>query len=159
MFRELERKNKAISKDECIELLKTETRGVLSVLGEHDYPYGMPLNHYYDEKSGNIYFHVGIQNSHRTDSLKKHNKVSFCCYEKGCRKDGQWAYTVKSVIVFGTVSLIRDRDRIRDITTKLSYKFTTDTQYITKEIEGSIERTLLLELHPQHISGKVVIEA
>ena len=159
MFRELERKHKAITKEECIALLKAETRGVLSVLGDNDYPYGMPLNHYYDEESGKIYFHTGTQNSHRTDSLKKHNKVSFCCYDQGYRKEGQWAYNVKSVIVFGKISLINDAVKIRDITTKLSYKFTTDKQYITKEIEANIDRTLLLELSPEHISGKFVIEA
>jgi hypothetical protein len=32
MFRELQKKNKQISMEECIELLKKETRGVLSVL-------------------------------------------------------------------------------------------------------------------------------
>ena len=31
MFRELVRKNKEISKEECIEILKSEKRGVLSV--------------------------------------------------------------------------------------------------------------------------------
>ena len=34
MFRELVRKNKQLSNESCIELLKTETRGVLSVLGD-----------------------------------------------------------------------------------------------------------------------------
>ena len=38
MFRELQRKNKQISMEDCIEILKKETRGVLSVIGEDDYP-------------------------------------------------------------------------------------------------------------------------
>ena len=49
MFRELVRKNKEISKEECIEILKSEKRGVLSVNGEGGYPYGMPMNHFYNE--------------------------------------------------------------------------------------------------------------
>ena len=59
MFRELLRKNKQISTEECIEVLKSETRGVLSVLGDDDYPYGTPINHFYNEENGNIYFHCG----------------------------------------------------------------------------------------------------
>lgn len=47
MFRELQRKNKQIPHEECIELLTNETRGILSVLGHDGYPYGMPMNHYY----------------------------------------------------------------------------------------------------------------
>ena len=57
MFRELTRKNKMISMEECIQLLKDETRGVLSVIGDDDYPYGMPMNHWYNEEDGKIYFH------------------------------------------------------------------------------------------------------
>ena len=37
MFRELIRKNKALPLQECIRILKEETRGVLSVLGEDDF--------------------------------------------------------------------------------------------------------------------------
>ena len=55
MFRELVRKNKQLSHEECIAILKEETRGVLSVLGDNDYPYGMPMNHWYNEEDGNIY--------------------------------------------------------------------------------------------------------
>ena len=42
MFRELKRKNKQISNEECIRLLKTEMRGVLSVLGTTTIPMARP---------------------------------------------------------------------------------------------------------------------
>ena len=50
MFRELVRKKQQISQEECISILKAEPRGVRSVLGDDGYPYGMPLNHYYEEE-------------------------------------------------------------------------------------------------------------
>ena len=59
MFRELVRKKKQISMEECIRILKSEPRGVLSVLGDDDYPYGMPMNHFYNKEDGKIYFHCG----------------------------------------------------------------------------------------------------
>ena len=46
MFREMMRKKQQISREECIEVLKSQPRGVLSVLGDEDYPYGMPMNHW-----------------------------------------------------------------------------------------------------------------
>ena len=76
MFRELVRKNKELSKDECIKILIQEKRGVLSVIGDNDYPYGMPMNHFYNEDDDAIYFHCG-NIGHRLDSIKKSNKVSF----------------------------------------------------------------------------------
>ena len=56
MFREMLRKKQALSLEKCKEILKTETRGVLSVLGENGYPYGMPMNHFYNEGDGCLYF-------------------------------------------------------------------------------------------------------
>lgn len=158
MFRELIRKNKKLSMQECVEILKNEKRGVLSVIGDDDYPYGMPMNHFYNEDDGKIYFHCG-KIGHRLDSLRKHNKVSFCTYDNGYRKEGEWALNVKSVIVFGKIEIIEDADKIADITKKLSYKFTQDENYINREIELFLNKTLLLELTPEHISGKSVTES
>ena len=47
MFRDMLRKKQQLSQEECIAILKNEPRGVLSVLGDDDYPYGMPMNHCY----------------------------------------------------------------------------------------------------------------
>ena len=158
MFRELTRKQKKLSDEECIKILKEENRGVLSVLGDDNYPYGMPMNHWYNEEDGKIYFHCG-KVGHRLDALKKHDKVSFCIYDKGYRNEGEWAWNVKSVIVFGRITIIDDADTIADITRKLSYKFTQDESYIEKEIRESGPATLLLQLDPEHICGKIVVEA
>ncbi len=158
MFRELLRKNKALSQEECINVLKTETRGVLSVLGDNDYPYGMPMNHWYNEEDGNIYFHCG-KVGHRLDALKKHDKVSFCTYDNGYRNEGEWALNVKSVIVFGRIEIVDDMDNIVDITTKLSHKFTQDEDYISEEIKKYAKGTLLLKLVPENICGKLVTES
>lgn len=158
MFRELLRKNKALSMYECVEILKNETRGVLSVLGDEGYPYGMPMNHWFNEEDGKIYFHCG-NTGHRLDALRKYDKVSFCTYDKGYRNQGEWALHVKSVIVFGRVEIIDDIGKIADITTKLSHKFTQDEAYIQKEIEMHGHRTLLLQLTPEHVCGKMVTEA
>ena len=107
MFRNLLRKNKEISREECIELLTSETRGILSVNGDDGYPYGMPMNHYYNADDGCIYFHCG-KIGHRVDSLKTSDKVSFCVCERGREVEGDWALDVRSVIVFGRVAIIDD---------------------------------------------------
>ena len=158
MFRELVRKKQALSREDCIDVLQKETRGVLSVIGDDGYPYGAPMNHWYNEEDGAIYFHCG-NIGHRLDALKRHDKVSFCTWDQGSREAGEWAWTVNSVIVFGRIEIVDDMDTIVDITTKLSLRFTQDLDYIRKEIEGHAHRTLLLRLTPEHISGKRVNEA
>ena len=54
MFREIVRKKQQIPTAECIEILRTQLRGVLSVNGDDGYPYGMPMNHWYCEADGKI---------------------------------------------------------------------------------------------------------
>ena len=158
MFRELIRKNKKIPMEECIHVLKTEKRGVLSVQGDNGYPYAMPMNHWYNEEDGRIYFHCG-KVGHRLDALKQNNKVSFCTYDQGYRKEGEWALNIRSVIVFGKIEILDAPDQIVDITTKLSLKFTQDHAYIQSEIQRYAHGTLLLVLTPEHICGKLVEES
>ncbi len=158
MFREMLRKKQKISDDDCIVLLKKEKRGVLSVIGDGGYPYGFPINHYYNENDGRLYFHCG-KKGHKLDAIKACNKASFCVYDKGYKKENDWALNIKSVIVFGKIEIVDDMDTIIDISRKLSYKFTTDESYIDNEIKKFAKATLLLKLKPEHISGKLVNES
>lgn len=158
IFRELARKKQQLSDAECIEILKNEKRGVLSVLGDEGYPYGMPMNHYYNEADGCIYFHCG-KRGHRTDSLRNCDKVSFCVYDEGYRKAGEWALNIKSVIVFGRMEIVDDLERVREISALLSRKFTADEAYIQGEIERFAANTDLLVLTPEQICGKAVNES
>lgn len=157
MFRELVRKNQQLPTEECIEILTKETRGVLSVLGDEGYPYGTPMNHFYNTDDGCVYFHCG-NIGHRLEALRNYDKVSFCVMEQGEKHEGEWFYRTRSVIVFGKIDIIDDHDAIVDLTTRLSYKFIQDEDYIQKEIEGSLHRTLLLRLKPEHICGKRITE-
>ena len=159
MFREMTRKHKEIPREECLELLRKEKRGVLSVIGDEGYPYGMPLNHFYDDRDGCLYFHCGTQESHRQDALRRCDKVSFCVTEAGENKGHPWALEVRSVILFGKARILTDWDTIVDISARLSRKFTGDERYIEKEIAASGPRTLLIKVTPEHICGKRVLEA
>ena len=157
MFRNIVRVKQALPEEECIAILKKEPRGVLSVLGDDDYPYGMPLNHYYNEEDGKLYFHSGMT-GHRIDAIRRHPKASFCVYDEGVREDGNWYLTIRSVIVFGKVEIVENREKIYEIARKLSRKFTGDEDYIENEISKSGPRTLMFALIPEHMTGKRVTE-
>ncbi len=157
IFRPMRRMKQAVSREECIELLKTERRGVLSVVGDNGYPYGVPINHYYDEETGQLYFHGG-KIGHRVDAVKGCNKVCYTVFDKGCLKPGDWALNVKSVIIFGRISIVEDEARAIDLCRRLSYKFTDDENYINDEIEKCAKATLVMELTVEHMTGKLVNE-
>ena len=77
MFRKMRRFKQELSHEECVEVLKTQPRGVLSVLGEDGYPYGLPMTHWYNEVDGKIYFHCAGE-GHKIDAIRACDKVSFC---------------------------------------------------------------------------------
>lgn len=158
MFRDLTRKNKAATREECIRLLESENRGVLSVQGDDGYPYGMPMNHWYDAETGCLWFHCG-HGGHREDALTRCDKVSYCVYDQGWAHPGEWVKHVTSVIVFGRMEIVDDQDEVVRVATALSHKFTDDEGYIAREIKAFAHETRLLKLTPEHISGKHVTES
>ncbi|MCR4750669.1 MAG: pyridoxamine 5'-phosphate oxidase family protein [Eubacterium sp.] len=158
MFREMLRKKQQLPQEECIRILKEELRGVLSVLGDDGYPYGVPINHYYCEQDGKLYFHGG-KKGHKIDAVRRYDKASFCVYDDGFRKDGEWPLHIKSVIVFGRIEFVEDRETVYQISRELSHKFTDDESYIDREIRQYGPGTLLFALVPEHISGKIVEES
>ena len=158
MFREMRRKKQQISEEECREVLRNEPRGVLSMLGDDGYPYGIPMSFWYDEESGSIFFH-GAKTGHKIDSIRRCDKVSFCVYDNGYRRDGEWALNIKSVVVFGRIRTVDDHDRAMEVSRRLGYKFTSDSSYVEHEIISSGPSVLCLELVPEHITGKLVNES
>jgi nitroimidazol reductase NimA-like FMN-containing flavoprotein (pyridoxamine 5'-phosphate oxidase superfamily) len=158
MFRPVQRVRQQLPEEECLNILKNEKRGVLSVLGDDGYPYGMPLNHYYNEADGKLYFHSGKQ-GHKIDAINADNRVSFCVYDEGFKKDGEWALNIRSVIVFGRIEIVEDYDTAMAIVRQLSLKYTDDISYIDREIQQSGKNTLVFRLVPEHITGKLVNES
>ena len=154
-FRELMRIKQQLPEDECFTMLRDLKRGVLSVNGDNGYPYGMPLNHYYED--GYLYFHGG-RSGHKIEALKKDCRASYCVYDEGYRNEGEWHLNIKSVIVFGRVEFIDDEEKVIEISRKLSHKFTNDDNYIDEEIRRSLKGTAMFALKIEHISGKIVKE-
>lgn len=158
MFRDMLRKKQQLPIEECIELLKTQPRGVISLLGDDGYPYGLPIDHWYCEEDGKLYFHCG-KRGHKIDAIQNCDKASFCVMDEGFRREGEWALNIRSVIVFGRVRILEDQDRAIAITRQLSYKYTADTAFIEREIAQSGRNVLVFSLTPEHITGKLVNES
>ena len=158
MFRKMRRFKQQISDAECIEILKNTKRGVLSLIGDDGYPYGIPIDHWYCEDDGRIYFH-GAKEGHKIDSIKKCDKTSYCVYDDGYRKEGEWALNIKSVITFGRIKLVEDEEKAREICMAITRKFTDDEEYLQKELVNSFPRVQCFEINPEHMTGKLVNES
>ena len=158
MFREITRKKQALPMEKIIEILDTEKRGVLSVLGDDGYPYGVPMNYWYNKENGYLYFHSG-KKGHKVEALAANNKVSFCVYDSGYKNEGEWALNISSVIVFGRVHVVENHEDAMRICKEMSLKYTADLAYIEEEIQKFGDATLCYELRPEHMTGKIVNES
>lgn len=158
MFRQMRRFKQQISKEECIKILKEQPRGVLSLIGDDGYPYGIPIDHWYCVEDGKLYFH-GAKEGHKIDAIKACDKASYCVMDQGFKKDGEWALNINSVIVFGRISLVEDPEKAKIICTEICRKFTDDEAYLQHELEHAFPRVQCLELTPEHMTGKLVNES
>ena len=75
MFRDMRRKNQLLPPEEAESILRQGTSGVLSLLGDGGYPYGVPLSYVYH--NGRLYFHCA-KAGHKLDAIRREGKCSFC---------------------------------------------------------------------------------
>ena len=157
MFREMRRFKQTLGTEECVEILKEQKRGVLSVLGDDGYPYGIPINYYYDEKDNAFYFHCAVE-GHKTDAVKRCDKASFCVIDGGEKRDGEWFLRFKSVIAFGKVKTVVEESKKKEICEKLCEKFGQGKEYAEEEWKKFSRNVNCLVFNVEHLSGKSVKE-
>ena len=154
-FRKIRRHKQELSKEECVDILSNEPRGVLALLGDYDYPYALPMSHVY--VNGKIYFH-GAMEGHKHDAVEKCDRVSYCVMDEGVKNDDGWSYTFKSVIVFGKIRFLTDKTEKIEKLTHLGDKFFPTHEETVNEISRLLDRTEVFEITVEHMSGKIVQE-
>lgn len=156
MFRKMRRFKQQLTKEQCEEVLIKQKRGVLSIHGEDGYPYGIPMDHYYDPKTQKIYFHGALE-GHKIDAISANNKVCYTAISDGVKESDDWPLTFHSVICFGHIEKVTDEKLQKEICLNLTLKF-TDEDYAIKEYEKAGKRVLCLAITIDHMSGKRVVE-
>ena len=160
MFREMRRFKQLLPIEQDVKILTEARRGVLSVLGDDGYPYGIPLNFVYDPtcgEFGSIFFHTALT-GHKVDAITACDKASFCTMDEGHRNEGEWWYYVNSVICFGRVSIVEDPQRKFEALAKLGTKYFPPEVDLQGEIDHGSARVHMMEFKIEHMTGKHVQE-
>jgi len=156
MFREMRRKNQALSLEECILILNNGTSGVLAVSGDNDYPYAVPLSYVYHDSK--IFFHCAIS-GHKLDAISRNEKVSFCVIDQDKVVPQEYTTYFRSVIVFGKARILEDEAEKRSALEKLAARYSPDyEQGRLQEIDKQLKRVCVVELAIEHMTGKEAIE-
>ncbi len=154
-FRKMRRFKQQLSDEECVRILTQEKRGVLALIGDGGYPYAVPMDFVYD--NGAVYFH-SAKEGHKIDALSSCEKLSFCVVTKGEKPDEDWAYYVRSVIVFGRGRMISDDEEKISALRLLGNKYYPSSQEVEEEILKDGDRAAVIALSIEHMTGKKVHE-
>ncbi len=151
MFRERRRKRQLLNRRGHRECSR------FSVLGDNDYPYAVPLNYVYCD--GKIYFH-SAKAGHKLDAMIRNSKVSFCVIDQDNIIPEEYTSYFRSMIVFGKMHIIEDKEEKRKVIEKLAIKYSPKDSKVNRKrvIEKEEKALCMLELCIEHISGKESIE-
>lgn len=157
MFREVSRNSKQIlSAERCEAILNKATSGVLNLLGDDDYPYGVPISYAY--KDGRLYFH-GMPCGHKMDAMTKHEKASFTIIETDQVVAEEYTSYFRSVIVFGKMRVLEKPGEKVEGLMNLVDKYSADYRDGgMDEINGKLNGVSVFVLEIEHISGKEASE-
>ena len=157
MYPEMRRKKQALSPAACDAILQAGTSGVLALSGADGQPYAVPLSYVYHE--GKVYFHCA-RAGHKLDLLNQNPKVSFCVIGQDQVVPEQYTTYYRSVIVFGTVRRLTAGEEKRAAILALARRYSPDepAEKVDAEIARYWDALCMLELTPDHITGKECIE-
>ncbi len=170
MFREIRRKEKQLTTEECNAILTKAEYGTLATMGADGYPYAVPVNYVF--QNGCIYFHCATV-GHKLDNIDNCSNVSFnivtdvkvvpLTTDKNV-DDTDITFSgfdtnFNSVIVFGKAEEVFESEKMDGLCALLK-RFLNESEYNKykdsgiKYIENSLKRTKLIRIEIEHMTGK-----
>ncbi|MCL2498607.1 MAG: pyridoxamine 5'-phosphate oxidase family protein [Symbiobacteriaceae bacterium] len=153
----MRRQDRQMDEVDALAFLQQATFGVLS-LCDHDTPYGIPLNHFYEE--GKLYFHAATA-GRKLDIIAQNPKASYVVAECSSIKDSPngllcgFGTYFRSVICNGTIQIITDPREKAVIASRLTRHLAQEAAAgmldVTPQETASI---IIMALTIENISGK-----
>lgn len=141
--------------EEIVQILLSQTNGVLSLIDSEGEPYGVPLSFAYDG-NGSIYFHSALA-GRKIDSIAANRQGSFCVVQQDLIVPEEFTSYFRSVIVKGEIEVVHDRDELLRGLNLLCEKYSAGINS-DEEISRCIDRVCVFKLSISSMSGKEAIE-
>ena len=160
MFREMRRIRQQISLEECAEILRRATSGVLGLHGDDGYPYTVPVSFVYQEGGtglGIIGFHCA-KTGHKIDAIRRDNKVSFTVIDRDEVMPRERTTKFSRVIAFGRARILEDEAEMRRAANAIGAKYSKGFEDLyMQETEDTIRKGRLccVEITIEHMTGKI----
>ncbi len=149
----MNRPERRIAENEAKEILKKGTFGVLSAVRKNGAPYGVPINYFYCEEDGALYFHcakTGLKN----DCILVDSRVSFAVVGRSYIDQVNFSTMYESVIVEGLASIIEGDDEKRLRLVQLCKALAPSSPDYGETIEKYLAAVTIVKIDIKSISGK-----
>ncbi|KYZ75281.1 MFS transporter [Anaerosporomusa subterranea] len=153
MFREMRRKEKLMSKDDTIKIIKEAEFGTLASIGGNGYPYSVPLNYAYENDV--IYFHSAPEGN-KVENIKFNNKVSFSIVSYHKLLPDKFDTEYDSAVIYGKAVEITDEEEKKRALILLVEKYSSDyCKQGIAYIEKGINATTVFKIQIEQMTGKL----
>ncbi|MDD2772540.1 MAG: pyridoxamine 5'-phosphate oxidase family protein [Elusimicrobiales bacterium] len=151
MFKKMRRADRQLSRPEADAILAKGIYGVLLLIGENGYPYGVPVNYVYMNNA--IYFHCALEGA-KLDCIRACNKVSFCVVTEAVPLPEQLSTRYQSAIAFGTAREVSSDEKM-PVLMALLKKYAREFLEKGKERAlNSLYRTAVIAISLDNVTGK-----
>ncbi len=156
MDKEMRRKEKAMSKEESLEVLEKAEYGMLATISGDDTPYITPMN--FACVGDSIYFHCALK-GHRLENIEGNNNVCLSVVDSVVLMPKKFNTQYRSVTVFGTICVVEDAEEkkkgIMAIAEKLSPEFREEG---LAYIDSAFSNMHVLRMDVTKMTGKATRE-
>jgi nitroimidazol reductase NimA-like FMN-containing flavoprotein (pyridoxamine 5'-phosphate oxidase superfamily) len=147
----MRRKRQELTEKECEAILEQATSGVLALLGDDGYPYGVPLSHAY--VGGRLVFH-GAAKGHKLDALRAYPKASYTVVRQDTVVPEEFTTYFCSVIAFGRVRELEGEEKLEALRQLGDAFWPGHERERDAEIAPRLDHMVVFVLEIEHLSGK-----
>lgn len=151
MVNEMRRKDRQLSEDEAMEILKSGEFGILSTI-EQEYPYGVPVNYAVEDHS--IYIHCSAAGGLKTENIKANCNVCFTVVGRTAVLSSQFAEQYESAIAFGKAEIIHGVEKEQALSALIDKYSAEFKEAGMKYIQNAKDQTLVYRIAIEHLTGK-----
>lgn len=154
--RPMRRSRQQLPEEEAVALLRNATSGVLSLVDDSGYPYGVPISYVYADNK--LYFHSALS-GHKLDAIRHCDRASFTIICADEIHPETFTTYFRSVICFGRVRIIEDEAEKLSALHLLGKRYNPDDEpALEAEIKSGLNRVAVIEFTIERLTGKEAIE-
>lgn len=154
-MREMRRKDRQLTEEEAMDVVRKGEYGVLATVGDDGKPYSVPLSYVLDEEKGALYFHGTAAGGQKMDNILANPSVCFTVVMDTEVLPAQFSTKYYSANVFGTAKVVEEEEEKKKALLLLVRKYALDYEEQGRAyIERAIGAVAVVRLDVEQVTGK-----